>query len=122
MTLEWQTVSAPWPRGLFAEPSVTFLQIELPQAQLGLISEEVAADTAVEEASCLSAPPPRPHTENMNLAVPMDAGWRCAWTGTQLTSVFSWVLVCDGSLCSCPLLASVCAPLSRTSVLIHFQA
>lgn len=35
-------------RGLFAESSVTFLQIELPQAQLGLISEEVVADTAVE--------------------------------------------------------------------------
>lgn len=41
--------------GLFAELSVTFLQIELPWAQLGLISEEVAVDTAVKVS------PPRHH-------------------------------------------------------------
>lgn len=91
--------------GLFAEANVTFLQIELPWAQLGLISEEVAADTAVK------APPPRPHAARGGLAA-YPQHWRCVWTGT-----FSWVLICDGSLYPCPLV-SVCVPPN----LYHFQA
>lgn len=61
MTLEWQTVSAPGPEGLFAESSVTFLWIEFPQAQLGLISEEEPADTAAEAA---------PHSRDASAGIP----------------------------------------------------
>lgn len=133
MTLEWQTVSAPCPEGLFAESSVTFSQIELPQAQLGLISKEVAADTAAEAAWLpLSPLSPSPHLRicilpEYMVAWPEGRGsphapqWRCVWTGAQLPAAFSWVLVHDDSLCPCPLLASVCTPLSHPFSRLRFQ-
>ena len=133
MTLEWQTVSAPCPEGLFAESSVTFSQIELPQAQRGLISEEVTADTAA-EAGWLPPSPlsPPPHLRTCTLLPPWWPGWRaeapprapqwrCVWTGAQLPAAFSWVLVHDDSLGPCPLLVSVCTPLSHPISRLRFQ-
>lgn len=62
----------PGPEGLFAGSSVTFLQIELPQAQREVISSCCRYSCRGSPAASWASPH-CPHTEDVNLLIPMAA-------------------------------------------------